>query len=87
MMSINKHNRPIQIFAGTCGKATQPTRREFLEAACSLTAAHSLFSADGAFARDEEAKELRTASLAKIDTVLRDATRAQRVPGVVAKRC
>jgi methyl acetate hydrolase len=65
-------------------KQPQPTRRDFLEAARSLTAAHSLFRADGAFARDEEAQELRSAALAKIDTVLRDATRAQWVPGVVA---
>jgi CubicO group peptidase (beta-lactamase class C family) len=85
-MSIKKERRPIQTFAKTCVSVRKPqqTRRDFLEAACSLTAAHSLFGASSAFARDEEMKELRSASLTKIDTALRDATRAQRVPGVVA---
>jgi len=84
-MSIKKYRAPIQTFAGTCGRERKPqqTRRD-LEAACSLTAAHSLFSARGAFARDEETKELSSASLTKIDAALMDATRAQRVPGVVA---
>jgi CubicO group peptidase (beta-lactamase class C family) len=50
----------------------------------SLTAAHALLRPGRAFARGEEAEKLRSASLAQIDTVFRDATRAQRLPGVVA---
>jgi methyl acetate hydrolase len=45
---------------------------------------HSFFSVGAAFARKEETKELRSASLTKLDTALRDATRAQWLPGVVA---
>src|SRR5215471_13796176 len=62
----------------------QQTRRQVLMTAGSLTAAHALLRPGGAFARGEEAEKLRSASLSQIDTAFRDATRAQRVPGVVA---
>ena len=85
-MRINKHRRPIQTLARTCGRVWRPqeTRRDFLITACALTAAHSLFSAGSAFARGEETEKLRSASLIQIDRAFRDATRAQQVPGVVA---
>src|SRR6516162_3764993 len=59
----------------------QQTRRQVLMAAGSLPAAHALLRAS---ARGEEAEKLRSASLAQIDAAFRDATRTQRVPGVVA---
>jgi hypothetical protein len=65
-------------------RGRQQTRRQVLMIAGSLPAAHALLHPRGAFARGEETEKLRSASLAQIDTVFRDATRAQRVPGVVA---
>jgi methyl acetate hydrolase len=62
----------------------QRTRREVLRAACWFTAAYSVSSVGGAFARGEETERPIPASLSEIDTVLRDATLARRVPGVVA---
>jgi methyl acetate hydrolase len=62
----------------------QRTRRGVLRAACSLTTAYSVSSVAGAFARGEQTETRGSASLAQIDTAFRDATRAQRVPGVVA---
>jgi methyl acetate hydrolase len=60
------------------------TRRQLLATGCSLTAAHSLSGGSHAFARGEASEKLRSASSAQIDTVSRDATAAERVPGVVA---
>jgi methyl acetate hydrolase len=86
IMSVNKHGRPIQAIAETRGKVCrlQWTRRDLAVTAFASTAAHSLFSTGGAFARGEQTEQLRSASLTQIDMAFRDATRAQRVPGVVA---
>jgi methyl acetate hydrolase len=85
-MRINRHRRPIQTVARTCGRVwrAQENRRDFLITSCALTAAHSLFSACSAFASDKETEKLRSASLIQIDTALQNATRTQHVPGVVA---
>ena len=61
---------------------TNPSRR-----AGSRVLVHGRLSVSGvggAFARGEESENPKPASLAQIDSVLRDATPARRVPGVVA---
>src|SRR6516162_8994840 len=60
------------------------TRRDVLGAACSFMAACPVSSVGGAFARGEESEKTKPASLTQLDSVLRDATLARRVPGVVA---
>jgi len=62
----------------------QRTRREVLRAARSFTAAYSVSSVGGAFARGEETEKPVPVSLAQLDRALRDATLARQVPGVVA---
>jgi CubicO group peptidase (beta-lactamase class C family) len=83
-MSTNKHRLPTESVAGKQVRLKR-TRREVLSVACSLTAAYSVPRVGGAFARGGEDTEQRASvSLAQIDAALRDATRTQRVPGVVA---
>ena len=76
----------MQTVAGTGGRVyrAQPTRRDFLITAGSLTAAPAFSSAGGAFARGHEAENVHSPSLTQIDASFRDAVRAQRVPGIVA---
>jgi methyl acetate hydrolase len=85
-MSINKHRQPMEGVAGNRGTVwqLQRTRREVLRAARSFTAAYSVSSVGGAFARGAETEKPVPASLAQLDRALRDATLARQVPGVVA---
>ena len=77
--------RTLPSVANTCIKKErlQQTRRHVLTA-CSFTAAHSLLSTRVTFAGGQGADRIRTSALIQIDRVLREATRAQQVPGVVA---
>ena len=66
----------------TMASTANPSRG--VGAACSFTAAYSVSSLGGAFARGAETEKPAPATLSQIDTALRDATLARRVPGVVA---
>jgi methyl acetate hydrolase len=79
---INTRGLAIKARAEASSKARQ-TRRNFLMGACTLGPS-TLSVTLRAFARTKETQKVGLTSLTQIDAAFRDATRAQRIPGVVA---